>query len=369
MKDPQNSKMYQKVKNRLFLIGIIFDFIILIFFFKSGYSLQLKTFALQSSAHFFWINAVYISLFCLGMYIVHFPLGYFSGYLWEHKFKLSNQNFFQWMGDDLKKAFLSFIVILFLLEVIYLFLRIFPETWWIYAGSFWICLTFVIAKIVPNLIVPLFYKYSLIDNEDLRDRVYRLFQENQVALENVYSIDMSTKTKKANAMLCGMGKTRRVVLSDTLINDFSLDEIETVIAHEIGHYKHHDIVKLLIINAATIFSGLFIMKQYLILSVKEYNLSGIDDIVFLPMLLCVFMVFGLVITPLINLFSRFFEKKADHFSLQSTQKPEAFISMMDKLGRINLSEYHPSKIAEIFLYDHPPLYKRVQFANNFKKKE
>ncbi len=366
MKDHHRSQSYQKVKNSLFFVSLSLDFIFLCLFFFSGLSAHLKNFALTLTPHFFWVNAIYLTGFCLGMYLLHFPMSYFSGYYWEHRFHLSNQKFLSWLSDDLKKAMLCFILILVLAEGVYVFLRSFVHSWWVFAGTFWLFLMFIIAKIVPDVIVPLFYKYSLIEDEALREKIMRLFQKHEVNLKNVYAIDLSTKTKKANAMLCGMGKSRRVILSDTLLQNFTSEEIEVIAAHEMAHYKHHDILKLLAMNALMIFGGLFFVNQYLQASLARYGVSGIHDISFLPMILIIFMLFGLVTMPLLNFISRMIEKQADLFSLEATGNKEAFISAMRKLGRLNLAEERPAWLSELFLYDHPPLYKRIQMAQRMK---
>jgi len=184
-------------------------------------------------------------------------------------------------------------------------------------------------------------------------------------LKDIFSINFSSKTKKANAFLCGIGKNRRVVLSDTLLSSFTADEIETVIAHELAHYKHKDIFKLLVANALIIFLGFYLLNKFLYFAVIHFHLNRIDDIAFLPILLLVFMLFGLLTAPLLNGYSRLLEKQADQFSLETTKKPMDFISMMNKLCEMNLGEFKPNRLVEIFFYDHPPVYKRIQLAEKY----
>jgi len=204
-----------------------------------------------------------------------------------------------------------------------------------------------------------------VEDRGLRDKIFKLFQTCQVALDNVYAINLSSKTKKANAFVCGIGKGRRVCLSDTLISEFSPSEIEVVVAHELGHLKHKDIFKLLIVNALIILTGLFWVNKILKMSVNSFSLKAIDDISFFPVLAFVFVIFGFLTTPLLNGYSRFIEKKADQFSIEITKKPLDFISTMNKLGKMNLSEINPSRTVEIFFYDHPPINKRIAFAKSF----
>lgn len=368
MRDSKNkdaSQIYHRVKNKLFFVGLFLDILILSFFFFSGLSVSLKIFASQFSSHAVVLNSIYILIFSLGIYVFHFPLNVFTGFFWEHKFKLSTQTFSNWLTDNIKKLIIGLVIALLLIEVIYIFLENFPYHWWIGAGLFWIFISFILAKLTPNFIIPLFFKYEPIDNEDLRERVFQLFKTCEVSLKDVYVINLSSKTKKANAFLCGFGKNRRVVLSDTLLTNFSVLEIEVVVAHELGHYKHKDILKLLSVNAVIIFLGFYLIHLFFQFALINFQLTGIDDISFLPMGILIFMLFGLVTTPILNWYSRVIERAADRFSLEKTKQPKDFISMISKLGEMNLAEFAPSKFTEVFFYDHPSISKRIKFAEMF----
>lgn len=366
MNTESKAKNYQSIKHKLFVFNLLFDFCLLVLFFISGWSFDVVNFARTVSSNIFVINALYICIFSVGMYIIHFPISYYSGYTLEHKFDLSVQKFREWLWDDFKKSLIGLIIALVAIEVIYVFLARFSHNWWIWAAIFWLLLTFVLAKLTPNVLIPLFYKYSDIEDDSLRNQIMNLFKNCQVSLKNIYSIDLSTKTKKANAFLCGVGKNRRVVLSDTLLKGFSNDEIEVVVAHELGHYKHKDIIKLLFVNAGSTFVGLFLISQFLEFALEYMGLTRIDDIGFFPMLVVALMCFSLVAMPLMNGYSRMIERHADHFSLEHTNKANEFISVMEKLGQMNLAQMRPSWLVEFFFYDHPPLYKRIAFARNFR---
>lgn len=368
MDTDSSASTYQNIKHISFFVGLLLDIAVLLLLFFSGATFLLKQHLLNFSANLFIVNGLYIFFFSLIMYVVHFPLNFYIGFILEHKFQLSNQTAGAWMIDDLKKTLLGFFVGIISIEAIYVFLGRFPETWWIFAGIFWLFLSFVLAKLTPNVIIPLFYKYSLLENQELRDRIKQLFQTCRVSLKDVYAINFSAKTKKANAFLCGMGKNRRVVLSDTLLSNFSTDEIEAVVAHELGHYHNRDIFKMLMVNALMIFVGLFLVHQFLQWALVHFGLSAIDDIAFFPIVALGLMFFSLLMTPLLNAFSCWIERQADQFSLEKTQRPQDFISMMKKLGEMNLAEWQPSRLVEIFFYDHPPIAKRIAFAQNWKLK-
>ena len=366
MSELSRSKEYQKVKNRLFFFSLALDGVLLLIFFYSGLSVSLKDIILGFTDNKIIVNAIYVLAFCAGFYVIHFPLHIFSGFVWEHRFGLSNQKFFAWLQDELKGAGLNLFFAFVLIEVIYFFLGNFPRHWWVAAGMFWIFFSFILAKVTPEIIIPLFFKYQQIDNEKLRSRIFELFKKCQVSLTNVYAIDLSRKSNKANAFMCGLGNNRRVVLSDTLLKEFSDEEIEIVVAHELAHYKRKDIAKLLLSNSCVIFLGFFLIHLYFRYAVSAHQLSALDDISFLPIVLLCFSLFVFLTAPAINGYSRHIERLADKFAIQQTRNPAGFVSMIQKLGQMNLAEFEPNKFIEIFLYDHPPIAKRIAYAKQFR---
>ncbi|MDP2653648.1 MAG: M48 family metallopeptidase [Candidatus Omnitrophota bacterium] len=331
-----------------------------------GFSLMVREGAAEFSSHQAVINAIYITVLAAGMSLLHFPLRFFLGFILEHSFRLSNQTFFGWWKDDLKQSALGFAVMLVLVEVLYAFLGRFPSTWWIWAAVFWLFVALFLARIFPQYIIPLFFKYSAVENTDLRARIRDLFTRCRVELKDVYLIDLSTKTKKANAFVCGLGKSRRVVLSDTLVANFTPAEIEAVVAHEIGHHKHKDILKILAFNTALTFLGFYLLDMLLRELLPRLGAQRLDDIAYFPVLALAANFYGLVTAPLANAFSRRIETRADRFSLELTRRTDDFISMMKKLGELNLADFEPSWFDVMMFYDHPPVGERIRFAQQFK---
>jgi len=359
----EDSKKYQKLKKRFFFIGIALDLVVLTALWVSGGSIWLRDLSFKVCSNIFILNGAYISFFCFGLYIIHLPLNYYLGFVWEHKFNLSNQTFKNWTVDEFKKSFISFVVIFILIQVVYLLLRKFPEGWWIGASMFWLFLTLVLARITPQFLIPLFYKYSVVEDAELRERVMSLFKKCNVTIENVYAIDASSKTKKPNAFVCGLGKSRRVVLGDTLLSDFTVSEIEAVVAHELAHYKNRDIIKIIAVNTVMVFAGFYLIDVLF----KQLGISNIADIAYFPVITLAFMVFGFLATPLSNWFSRWLEANADLFCLEMTKNPSAFATMMQKLGEMSLSDFAPNWFDEILFFDHPPIAKRILMAKEFEQ--
>ncbi len=359
------SKSYHRTKHVLFLVSILLDCVLLLGFFLSGWSVALRSLAFSIFKNFFIANAFYLTVFILGSFLIHLPLHIWEGFTLEHRFHLSNQKLSAWAVDEFKKFLLSLVISVIFVEVIYIFLSKCPQAWWFWGWVFWIFLTVFLARLTPAFIVPLFYRYIPIENAPLREAILKLFRENNIFVSDVFAIDFSSKTKKANAFVCGLGKNRRIVLTDTLMKEFSTPEIEAIVAHEISHYKHHDLIKMIVVNSCLTFLGFMATGYFLEGLLKHFSLSRIDDIAFLPMLALGLSILSFVAMPFLNAFSRALEYKADHFSLETTKNPSVFISMMEKLGRLNLAEIEPHAWIEFFLYDHPSISKRIAVAKNF----
>lgn len=367
MPDNLKAKQYSKVKNILFLINLIFDILllaILIFFNLSSFIVG-KVYYITNNLYV----AVMLYVICISLLflVIKFPLEFFSTFTIEHRFNLSNQTLLNWFKDQLKKTVLGFGIMLPIIEILYFFLNNYPKNWWIFVSFCWFIINIIISKLFPIVIVPMFYKYKDIEDSNLKNRLLRLFKNNNIKITNISQINLSKDTKKANAALIGIGSTRKVVLADTLISNYSSDEIEVVVAHELGHLKLNHISQLIIFGAVTTFAGLFITNFALWHLINIFGFTGIKDIAAMPLILLVLFLFGLVILPIQNAFSRYLENKADQFALNITGLKNAFISAMEKLANQNLSDTNPSKFIEFLLYDHPPIAKRIQLAQTFKQ--
>lgn len=362
----QRSKEYSKIKNRLEVIGIFLPVILLVIFLFTGLSLKLRDFVEQATVNPYLVVAIYFIILGWIFYLIGFPLGFFEGFVLEHKFGLSNQKFISWAWDEVKEILISFVLYLPMVELIYIFLRKFPTTWWMFTGAFWITISILLSKFLPVILIPLFYKQTPLKDEELKQRLFLLAEKAGAKIKDIFEIDLSKKTKKANAALCGMGKTKRILLGDTLLSGYSKDEIEVVMAHELGHHKLKHIWKLLFFASIATFLGLYLAGIFLAKYLAQFGFRDIYDVAAFPLLGMVLFMVGLLIMPLQNGYSRKLEKNADKFAIESTNKPDAFISAMTKLWKQNLRDASPGKMTEIFLYDHPPISKRVKMAEKYR---
>lgn len=368
MRTSLEAKKYQGIKNRLFVINLLFCALILLALMLSGLSLWLKTSLYKFTSNSVLLNGLYISALSLIFYILEFPLEFYEGYLLERRFKLSNQGVAGYLKDNFKSAGISLVIALAATQFLYLFLGKFPRVWWILAALGWLFLTVILAKITPSIFIPLFYKYLPLKDAELRKKIMALFLSAGAALKDVYMIDFSSKTKKLNAAVAGFGSSRRVILTDNLLNELSQDEILSIVAHELGHYKNKDTIKLILFSASITTILFFVSDIILKRSFMFFGYSGISDIAGFPLFALIMLILGLFVLPIQNGFSRHLEVRADSFSLKQTRSPGSFISMMEKLSQKNLADLHPGRFIEIMLYTHPPIAKRIKLAEEFKQK-
>ena len=282
----------------------------------------------------------------------------------EHKYNLSNQTFFSWIKENLKGTLVGGVIGLPILILFYYSLETFGNNWWLPFSILLFFVSVILSKIVPVVILPIFYKITPIDDEDLKSRIIRLSENVKLKVENVFKFDMSKNTKKANAAFTGLGKTKKILLGDTLTDEFSNDEIETVIAHELGHYKHKHIIINIIIGTVTSFLTLYLLSVLYSSSLSWFGFNKITDIAALPILSLWGMLIGLIQTPLTNIIARKHEYQADEYAVISTKKKEIFIDTLTKLTEQNLSDKNPHPFVEWFFYSHPSIENRIKYINS-----
>jgi STE24 endopeptidase len=363
----QQARKYARIHRIIFILDFGLNGLWALFWVISGFSISLRTFINALGYPVLIVNGLFIIVYGLTSILVLFPLSLYSDFLLPIKFNMSNENFSSWIVDQIKGTLLSGVVGVPFLLIIYWFLSIQPQTWWIWSAVLIFLASVVFAKLYPILIAPIFNKFTPLsqDHAHLIHRLTVLAESSHTQISGVFQYDMSRRSKSANAALMGLGDSKRIVLSDTLLENFTEDEIETVLAHELAHHVHKDIPVSIAINSILIFASFYIASIGLNWGISFFKFSSISDIANLPYLEIIFGIFSLFIFPIQNLFSRHLEKRADLFSLQLTQKPAAFASALTKLSDQNLAEMDPDPIFEFLMYSHPALGKRILMAENF----
>lgn len=356
------AKKYARIK----IIVLLADFVLTLAFFLAvqfgGLSEYMKDAAFGFSDNYYLALLAYIFLFSLGLYLFLLPLGAYSGFYVEHKFNLSNQGPGRWAAEEAKKALLSFAVFTVLMELLYATVRAMPGIWWVAASLGWIGFSVLLARLFPVVIIPLFYRYRKISDEGLRKRILDLTGRAGVKVTDVFEIDFSKNTKKANAALVGWGSSRRIILADNLVKEFSPEEIEVVVAHEMAHYKLKHIWKLLFAGCAATFLLFYILDAASGRVAAYFGADGIHDMAIFPAMAFIFYALSMVLLPAQNAYSRKLEADADRYALKITKARQAFISLMEKLAAKNLADKEPNRITEFLLYDHPPISRRIELA-------
>ena len=308
----------------------------------------------------------YFLVFIAAASLLTLPVSFYSGFVLAHRYGLSTQMLAGWVLDLLKGLVIALPFELIAVEFIYAVLAVAPDTWWIWAGIAMLCVTVLLANIAPILFLPLFYKLTPLPDGEVRRMALALAERAGTRVRGIYSMNMSKRTTAANAMVMGLGNTRRIVVGDTLLDRYTPDEIEVVLAHELGHQVHHDIPKLILVEVVTTLGGLFVVNLALhavVGAVTGY--AGLADAATLPLVAAALGIFGLVTLPITNGFSRHVEHRADVYALESTGKTAAFISAMSRMANQNLAELEPAWIVEFLLYNHPSTGKRLAYARKY----
>ena len=365
--DPEKqkqAKQYSRITRRLWLVDTVFSAAYALAWLFFGWSTSLRAWLMTVTTNDWLLVALYIAIFGGVFAIINLPLGYYSGFVLPHRFDQSNQSLKDWVVDQLKGLAIGAPLGLLMLELLYLALRLTGDAWWLWVAGGLLLFNVLISNLAPVLIMPLFNKYVPLGDEhkELEERLLNLAKRANTKVKGVFKFDMSKRTKAANAALTGLGNTRRIILGDTLINEFTLDEIETVLAHELGHHVHKDIPFLIAFGTLSTTLSLFIASLALNYAVSFFSFTSAADIAAFPALMLILSAYGLLTSPLDNAISRWRENMADDYALQSTGKNEAFASAFTRLANQNLGEIDPEAWVVFMFYSHPPLGERIAKA-------
>ena len=306
--------------------------------------------------------ATYTVLLYFLYWIPVIPLGIFGGLVLERRYGLSTQGVRSWLGDAAKSLAIGVGFSVLGVEVLYFLLAAVPDLWWLFAWVLAMAVGVVVTWLGPIVLAPLFYKFEPLADESLAARLKALADRAGTKVVGVYRMLASAKTTRAFGGLAGIGNTRRIVLSDTLLNRYTADEVETVIAHELGHHVHRDVLHLTAAGAVASLVGLLAVDRILRAAVPSLGLVGIADVAGLPLVALAVAAISAVVGPVLNALSRRWEATADAFALNTTGNQPAFASTMVKIHDQNLGVADPHPLAELLFHDHPSGLRRVEAA-------
>lgn len=325
---------------------------------------------LNSMTDSYWISLwLYLVIFFIILQAVAMPLSFYSGYIVDHKFSLSTQTPQGWVVDELKGLGVELVFGILGGSVLYYLIGNL-SLWWIATAGIFAVFSILLSIILPFVILPIFYKVSPLSDEKLKESLLQMSKKFGARnVDRVLVADESRRSIRANAFFSGVGKSRSIVLFDTLLNNFTHREITTVVAHELGHYVNKDIWKEALISGIAIIPPFYVADYLLRSAVAALSLPTITDPAGIPLVLAALIGVGFILQPITNWLSRIVERKADEFALRVADDSEAQASSERRLADLSLSVDSPSRVVELLFYTHPPSSKRVRLAEEWKKNQ
>ena len=367
--DSPEVRRYNRIRRWLGISDFVLGFAFLLVLLVTRWSDSLRDLAYRLGFQSYSFS-LFIYLFLLLGLNKALGLGLdYYGFRLERRFKLSTQRFGSWAWDEIKGFLVGLVLGGIVVELLYFTIRQWPQHWWLLAWASFMGLFILLAQLAPVVLFPIFYKFEPLENEDLRRRLVVLSERAGTRVRGVYRWKLSDKTKKANAALTGLGNTRRIILADTLLDNYSPEEIEAVLAHELGHHVHRHILKSIFVQAAITFVGFWAADFTLHYAVDQRMFEQLSDFANLPLLALVSVVLSFLLMPAMNAYSRFNERQADRYAFESTESVEPFISSMNKLAEQNLAERTPSKWVEWFFHSHPSISRRLAAAEEWGRSQ
>ena len=362
---------YHRLRRRADLLGTVTAGVVLFGLAATGASHRLRELGaalsqwLPESLNDAVMVVVVTILVMLILAIVELPFAYYHGYLLEHRYGLATQSASHWWSDQVKGVLLGLVFAVIGTGVVYGSLRQWPEQWWWMSAVVFAAATVGLAQLAPVLLLPLFYKFKPLDRPALVNRLVKLAAAARTNVNGVFEWVLSSHTKKANAALAGLGRTRRILLSDTLLADYSEDEIEVILAHELAHHVHRDLWRGIAVQSLALFAGFYVASVVLSATAEMLGLRGLADPASLPVLLLVAGAWSFLLMPVVNAVSRAQERAADRYALQTTRNVDAFVTAMKRLSQQNLAEEYPSPLVRWLFYSHPPIRERIEAARAY----
>lgn len=315
------------------------------------------------------VVAVYVLLLCVAAELISLPLEVYGGFVLERRYDLTTQSFARWLADHAKASALALGLAVAASGVAYALLRWSPSWWWLPAAALITLGSAGLAYVAPVLLFPLFFRLKPLERESLVQRLVALAQRAGAPVLGVYEWHLGARTRAANAALVGLGGTRRILVSDTLLAGYGEEEIEVILAHELAHHVHGDLWKALAVDGVRTMGALLAGHVALHHAAGIAGVASPADVAGLPVLLLAAAGWSALSLPAVNALSREHERRADRFALDLTRNPEAFVVAMRRLGMQHLADLEPSRLARWVFHSHPPLPERVAAARAWEARQ
>lgn len=355
---------YHRLKRRASLAGTALGALLLLLLLVTGASTALRDAAAAIAGGFFLPTVIiYVALLALANEALRLPLALYQELALERRYGLSTQPMGKWWIDQAKGCGVTLVLGAVAAPIVLALLRWSPDRWWLIAAAIFAVLLIGLAQLAPVILLPIFYTFTPLQRPELAARLVALAERAGARVLGVFEWRLGDRTRKANAALTGIGRTRRILISDTLLAEHSDDEIEVILAHELAHHVYRDIWSGIALEAALILAGFAVADALLTRVGGSLGLSGKADIAGLPLLLLAAGGVSLLLMPVFNLLSRAHERRADRYALEMTRNADAFVTAMKRLAAQNLAEERPSRMVEVLFYTHPPTGARIAAAH------
>lgn len=352
--EPRSSR-YQRAKRRAGCLWAVTSVLFFAAALATGFSMRL------SSATGGGVVPCVLAI-CGTYALATFPITCYRGFRLERQYELSHVSFGVWLRDYTKMALLNLAMVTLLAEIVYRSMWAWSGRWWLIAGGGAAVLLGAMTAAAPFAVLPLFHRYRPLGRAGLRERITALATRVGLQAPDVHECRLGERDRRAHAAIVGAGPTRRIVLSDTLVSDYTDDEIEVIVAHEIGHHQHRDMLKGLVVEGALLLGAFYAVDLVLTRWWRAVGLVSPHDVAGLPLVILVGLGVGGCAAPFVLALSRRNEMRADAFALAATARPDAFIAAARRMAAQNLAEERPSRLTLWLFHTHPAVADRIAMA-------
>lgn len=370
--DVAKAKRYSRTRLVVLIASTLWSVVRLAWFASDSRALRLKEAIDRLLPDRRLTAPVFIALTTALSWLSALPISYIGGHAVERRFGLTKQTASGWVGDQLKGLLVGVLLQTPLLTAAFAVIRRRTRDWWLILAAASVPLTVVLSNLAPVLLMPLFNRFDPLRDEALAARIRALASRSGVRISDVFEMDMSRQSEKPNAMFTGLGNTKRIVLGDTLLSKFSEDEIEAVVAHELGHQVHGDIWRLIGFGAGAGFGLAWLLSRVsppvLRRTSRQTGVTAPGDEASLPVLALLLTAMGFVMMPIQAAFSRAIERRTDRFAVELTRNGEAYAHAMERLAAESLADPDPPRPVVLMLYSHPPIVERIRAARKTERR-
>ena len=366
MANEDKATRYHRLQRRASVAAMVSAAAVLALSLLTGAALWLRR-ALEDASGDHWMltTAAYAAILMLVLEVVELPFSYYQGFTLERQYGLATHTLAHWCRDRAKGMALGLTFGVLAALMVEALLRVMPHYWWIAAAGIIGAFIVLLAHLGPVVLMPIFYEFTPVQRPELVERLLALGRRANATVTGVFEWKLSDRTRKANAALAGLGRTRRILLSDTLLAEHSDDEIEVILAHELAHHVHADIWTAMALDVGCITVGCYAADRVLTMAGRWLGLAGKSDLAGLPLILLTAGAATIVLAPIVHALSRFHERRADRYALDLTGAADAFVTAMKRLASQNLAEEEPSRLTQILFHSHPPTRARIAAAREW----